>query len=106
MIRKGFKYSLDENLLRSRLLEQVKSGLDGAWEKFESYMDQQKGSRSKTEKIHFRVSVHPGFLLRILIALFILSLSLFFYGKLNSGSPPFKSSAKQTPQNPAQLKQN
>ncbi len=83
----GFKYPIDESVLRSKLLETPSTSMDQAWEKFEVYLSQQKPifTEAKRNRIYFMI--HPKLLLRGFLACLIILPSLLFYRQFNSKIP-------------------
>jgi len=83
----GFKYPIDESVLRSKLLETPSTSMDQAWEKFEVYLSQQKPifTEAKRNRIYFMI--HPKLLLRVFLACLIILPSLLFYRQFNSKIP-------------------
>lgn len=108
-MKPGYKYPIDESVLRSKLLETETSNMDQAWEKFESYLTQQKPLFSEEKKTRISLMIPPKIIFRSFMALAILLPSLIFYNQLNTKIPKAinkvasvssvsKSSAKPVPE--------
>jgi hypothetical protein len=83
----GFKYPVDENVLRSKLLETTANNMDQAWEGFELYLAQQKPIFTESKKTHFALMIPPKLLLRGFLACLIILPSLLFYRQFNAKIP-------------------
>jgi hypothetical protein len=79
-----FKYPVDEQMLRSKLLETQPVDIEQAWEKFELYLSQQKPLFTTVKKNTLNLMIHPTLLFRVFLAGLIVLSSVFFYRQLNS----------------------
>jgi hypothetical protein len=84
------KYPIDDAQLRSRLLEQVREGIEGAWEKFENYMNHQTAKFQVVQKNKFQFSIPAHLLFKIALALLILFISLLLCKGLEEKFPASK----------------
>lgn len=83
----GFKFPIDENMLRSKLQETKPSNMEKAWEQFESYLSQQKPLFVPAKRTRLYWSVHPRYFFRGLIACLLVLPTLIFYRQFNSAIP-------------------
>ena len=83
----GFKYPIDEQVLRSKLLENSSGNKEQAWEKFELYLSQQKPIFTETKKTRLSLMIPPQLLFRGLLACLIILPSLLFYRQFNTQIP-------------------
>jgi hypothetical protein len=83
----GYKYPIDENVLRSKLLENSSSNVEQAWEKFELYLSQQKPIFTESKKTRLALMIPPKLLFRGFLACLIILPSLLFYRQFNTQIP-------------------
>jgi hypothetical protein len=83
----GFKYPIDQNVLRSKLLESTSANMEQAWEKFEGYLAQQKPIFTGSKKTRINLMIQPSILLRGFLAALIILPSLLFYQQFNAKIP-------------------
>jgi len=83
----GYKYPIDESVLRSKLLETTSSSMDKAWEGFEHYLSQQKPIFTESKKTRLSLMISPKLLLRGFLAGLIILPSILFYKQFNAKIP-------------------
>lgn len=83
----GFKYPIDEQVLKSKLLETSYGNQEQAWEKFELYLAQQKPIFTESKKTRLSLMIPPQLLLRGFLAVLIILPSLLFYRQFNTQIP-------------------
>ncbi len=83
----GFKYPIDEEVLRSKLLHTSSANKEQAWEKFEQYLSQQQPVFPEPKKKHLALMIPPQLLLRGVLACLIILPTLLFYRHFNTSIP-------------------
>lgn len=83
----GFKYPIDGNVLRSKLLENTSNNMEQAWEGFEHYLAQQKPIFTESKKTRIALMIPQKLFLRGFLACLIILPSLLFYRQFNAKIP-------------------
>ncbi len=83
----GFKYPIDENVLRNKLLHTHTNNIEQAWENFEHYLQKQKPICSESKKTKLSLMIPASVLFRAFLACMIILPSLLFYKQFNTKIP-------------------